>query len=89
VIFGNLLVVPIRRLPAVRATVVPGVVDHALPQIQRVIVFYRSTSATPRLPTGQQQNVVMAPTLDEALAAIFGGAALPGAETDRRRRAAL
>ena len=28
----------------------------------------------PNLPTGQQQNVVMQPTLDGALAAIFGGA---------------
>jgi len=50
----------------------------ALPQIQRVIVFYRSPSATPNLPTGQQQNVVMAPTLGEALAQIFGGAPPPG-----------
>ena len=48
-----------------------------LPQIQRVIVFYRSPSATPDLPTGQQQNVVMAPTLANALAQIFGGAAPP------------
>jgi uncharacterized membrane protein (UPF0182 family) len=44
-----------------------------LPQIQRIIVFYRSPSATPNLPSGQQQNVVMASTLGEALTSIFGG----------------
>ncbi|HEY5168446.1 MAG TPA: hypothetical protein VIK03_03490, partial [Thermoleophilia bacterium] len=48
---------------------------------QRVIVFYRSPSATPNLPTGQQQNVVMAPTLGDALAQIFGGAPPPGTQT--------
>ena len=49
-----------------------------LPQIQRVIVFYRSPSGAPSLPTGQQQNVVMEPTLGAALTAIFGGTAPPG-----------
>jgi uncharacterized membrane protein (UPF0182 family) len=52
-----------------------------LPQIQRIIVFYRSPSATPNLPTGQQQNVVMAPTLGEALTSIFGGTAPPGTQS--------
>ena len=45
-----------------------------------MIVFYRSPSATPDLPTGQQQNVVMAPTLGEALSLIFGGAPPPGTQ---------
>ncbi len=49
-----------------------------LPQIQRVIVFYRSPSSTPNLPTGQQQNVVMEPTLGDALTDIFGGSAPSG-----------
>ena len=43
-------------------------------------MFYRSPVATPNLPTGQQQNVVMAPTLGEALATIFGGAPPPGTQ---------
>jgi uncharacterized membrane protein (UPF0182 family) len=52
-----------------------------LPQIQRIIVFYRSPNAAPNLPSGQQQNVVMAPTLGEALTSIFGGTAPPGTES--------
>jgi uncharacterized protein len=78
VIFGNLLTVPIGdSMLYVQPLYLQSLTTH-LPQIQRVIVFYRSPSATPRLPTGQQQNVVMAPTLDEALAMIFGGRAPSG-----------
>jgi uncharacterized membrane protein (UPF0182 family) len=73
VIFGNLLTVPIAdSLLYVQPLYLQSSTTQ-LPQIQRVIVFYRASSAVPRLPTGQQQNVVMAPTLGEALAAIFGG----------------
>ena len=77
VIFGNLLTVPIKDSLLYVQPLYLQSSTTALPQIQRVIVFYRSPSATPDLPTGQQQNVVMAPTLGEALAMIFGGAAPP------------
>jgi uncharacterized membrane protein (UPF0182 family) len=74
VIFGNLIVVPIQdSLLYVQPLYLESQTTQ-LPQIQRVIVFYRSPSATPNLPTGQQQNVVMQPTLNGALAAIFGSA---------------
>ena len=80
VIFGNLLTVPVAdSLLYVQPLYLQSATTQ-LPQIQRVIVFYRSPSATPRLPTGQQQNVVMAPTLGEALAAIFGGVQAGGAQ---------
>ena len=73
VIFGNLLTVPIgNSLLYVQPLYLQSSTTQ-LPQIQRVIVFYRSPSATPNLPSGQQQNVAMAPTLGEALASIFGG----------------
>jgi len=80
VIFGNLLTVPIQDSLLYVQPLYLQSSTTALPQIQRVIVFYRSPSATPHLPTGQQQNVVMAPTLGEALATIFGGAPPPGTQ---------
>jgi hypothetical protein len=74
VIFGNLLTVPIgQSMLYVQPLYIQSRTTH-LPQIQRIVVFYRSPSATPRLPSGQQQNVVMAPTLGEALGLVFGGA---------------
>jgi len=81
VIFGNLLTVPIQNSLLYVQPLYLQSSTTALPQIQRVIVFYRSPSATPNLPTGQQQNVVMAPTLGEALATIFGGAPPPGTQS--------
>jgi len=82
VIFGNLLTVPIADSLLYVQPLYLQSKQTELPQIQRIIVFYRSPSATPNLPSGQQQNVVMAPTLDEALAQIFGGAgAQPGTGT--------
>jgi hypothetical protein len=80
VIFGNLLTVPIKDSLLYVQPLYLQSSTTALPQIQRVIVFYRSPSATPDLPTGQQQNVVMAPTLGEALSLIFGGAPPPGTQ---------
>ena len=80
VIFGNLLTVPIQDSLLYVQPLYLQSSTTALPQIQRVIVFYRSPSATPNLPTGQQQNVVMAPTLGDALAQIFGGAPPPGTQ---------
>jgi uncharacterized membrane protein (UPF0182 family) len=75
VIFGNLIVVPIEDSLLYVQPLYIEAEQTKLPQVQRVIVFYRSPSATADLPpTGQQQNVVMAQTLDGALAEIFGGA---------------
>ncbi len=82
VVFGNLLTVPIGNSLLYVQPLYLQSLQTQLPQIQRIIVFYRSPSATPNLPSGQQQNVVMAPTLGEALTAIFGGAgAQPGGGT--------
>ena len=81
VIFGNLLTVPIGDAMLYVQPLYLQSLTTRLPQIQRVIVFYRSPSATPDLPSGQQQNVVMAPTLGEALDTIFGGGAPDGTET--------
>jgi uncharacterized membrane protein (UPF0182 family) len=74
VIFGNLLTVPIENSLLYVQPLYLESSTTQLPQLQRVIVFYRSPSSTPNLPTGQQQNVVMQPTLGEALTSIFGGA---------------
>jgi uncharacterized membrane protein (UPF0182 family) len=73
VIFGNLLTVPIGNSLLYVQPLYLQSSQTQLPQIQRIIVFYRSPSATPDLPSGQQQNVVMAQTLGEALTSIFGG----------------
>ena len=89
VIFGNLIVVPIRdSLLYVQPLYLQSQTTQ-LPQIQRVIVFYRSPSATPKLPTGEQQNVVMQPTLGGALASIFGGPSPSGAGPTVTGRPAL
>jgi uncharacterized membrane protein (UPF0182 family) len=80
VIFGNLLTVPIGNSLLYVQPLYLQSSQTQLPQIQRIIVFYRSPSANPNLPSGQQQNVVMEPTLGEALTAIFGGTAPPGTE---------
>ena len=85
VIFGNLLTVPIQNSLLYVQPLYLQSATTALPQFQRVIVFYRSPSATPDLPSGQQQNVVMAPTLGEALALIFGGAPPPGTQPGASR----
>ena len=79
VIFGNLIVVPIVDSLLYVQPLYLESEQTQLPQVQRVIVFYRAPSATANLPpTGQQQNVVMAPTLDGALAEVFGGAPAAG-----------
>ena len=78
VIFGNLLTVPIGDSLLYVQPLYLESSQTKLPQFQRIVVFYRSPSSNPDLPSGQQQNVVMAPTLGEALASIFGGAASPG-----------
>ncbi len=72
VIFGNLIVVPIEDSLLYVQPLYLESEQTQLPQVQRMIVFYRSPSANPDIPTGQQQNVVMARTLSGALAQIFG-----------------
>ena len=80
VIFGNLLTVPIGNSLLYVQPLYLQSSQTKLPQIQRIIVFYRSPSASPNLPSGQQQNVVMAATLGEALTSIFGGAGSTGTQ---------
>lgn len=72
VIFGNLIIVPIEDSLLYVQPLYLESEQTQLPQVQRMIVFYRSPSTNPDIPTGQQQNVVMARTLDAALARIFG-----------------
>ena len=79
VIFGNLIVVPIENSLLYVQPLYLESEKTQLPQMQRVIVFYRSPSASPDLPSGQQQNVVMANTLAEALEEVFGGTPRPSA----------
>jgi len=74
---GNLLVVPIEdSLLYVQPLYIQS--DQTqLPQLKRVIVFYRAPA-----PAGGQGNaeqvVAMKPTLTEALAAAFGQSFVPG-----------
>ncbi len=71
VIFGNLLVVPITDSLLYVQPLYLESQQTQLPQLKRVIVFYRSPQGG-TLPNGQTQAVVMAPTLGEALTEIFG-----------------
>jgi uncharacterized membrane protein (UPF0182 family) len=70
VILGNLLVVPIEDSLLYVQPLYLESTDTQLPQLKRVIVFYRAPASA-----GQgtaQQVVAMRPTLGEALAAAFG-----------------
>ena len=78
VIFGNLIIVPIEDSLLYVQPLYLESQQTQLPQLQRVVVFYRSPLSTTTLPSGQQQNVVMAPTLTEALSLIFGSAPQTG-----------
>lgn len=74
VIFGNLLVVPVEdSLLYVQPMYIESE-QTKLPQFKRVVVFYRSPAGEKPPPSGQQQNVVMEPTLGKALEKIFGAA---------------
>jgi uncharacterized membrane protein (UPF0182 family) len=84
VIFGNLLVMPIEdSLLYVQPFYLESTTsDKPLPQLKRVIVFYRATTDAGITQLGGQQKVVMTPTLADSLTAIFGAApaaAGPGA----------
>jgi len=71
VIFGNLLVMPIEDSLLYVQPLYLESSQTQLPQLKRVIVFYRSPQGG-TLPNGQTQAVTMAPTLGEALATVFG-----------------
>lgn len=81
VIFGNLLVVPIEdNLLYVQPMYLQSE-QTKLPQFKRVVVFYRAPAGAKPLPSGDRQNVVMAASLQEALAQIFGPKLTPVAPT--------
>jgi len=77
VILGNLLVVPIEDSLLYVQPLYLESTQTQLPQLKRVIVFYRAPA-----PAGGQGNaeqvVAMKPTLGEALAAAFGSSFNPG-----------
>jgi uncharacterized protein len=77
VIMGNLLVVPIEDSLLYVQPLYLQSTQTQLPQLKRVIVFYRAPA-----PGGGQGNaaqvVAMKPTLTEALAAAFGSSFNPG-----------
>jgi uncharacterized membrane protein (UPF0182 family) len=80
VIMGNLLVVPIEDSLLYVQPLYLESTQTQLPQLKRVIVFYRAPA-----PAGGQGNaeqvVAMKPTLSEALLAAFGQSFLPGNES--------
>jgi hypothetical protein len=75
VIMGNLLVMPIEDSLLYVQPVYLQASKTALPQLKRVIVFYRATTPEGQaVLNGKSQLVVMEPTLADSLAAIFGTA---------------
>ena len=75
VIMGNLLVVPVQdQLLYVQPLYLQGE-QTPLPQLKRVLVFYRSPAPEGASQAAARQVVAMRPTLAESLAAVFGGAA--------------
>ena len=73
VILGNLLVVPIEDSLLYVQPLYLEAEDNRLPQLKRVIVFYRSPGRED--DPNAEQVVAMRNTLDEALVAAFGEAA--------------
>jgi uncharacterized membrane protein (UPF0182 family) len=89
VIMGNLLVVPIEDSLLYVQPLYLQSDQTQLPQLKRVIVFYRAPALTPvGAATGSAKQVVaMEPTLGQALAAAFGqsfdsGSASGGGQVD-------
>ena len=74
VILGNLLVVPIEDSLLYVQPLYLQSDQTKLPQLQRVIVFYRAPASTPvgAATESARQVVAMEPTLGEALVAAFG-----------------
>jgi len=87
VIIGNLLVMPIEGSLLYVQPLYLQSSTTALPQLKRVIVFYRASTSAGVTLIGGQQQVAMQPTLAAALAQIFGTAppaaasGTPGAPT--------
>lgn len=74
VIFGNLLIVPVEDSLLYVQPLYLESEQTKLPQFKRVIVFYRAPAGATLPPSGQEQNVIMEPTLGKALTEIFGSA---------------
>ena len=74
VIYGNLLVIPIEGSLLYVEPLYLQSSTTALPQLKRVIVFYRASSQAGVTLIGGQQVVAMQPTLAGALTEIFGNA---------------
>ena len=74
VIFGNLLVVPVEDSLLYVQPMYLESEQTKLPQFKRVVVFYRAPAGAALPPSGQQQNVIMASSLGDALSQIFGSA---------------
>ena len=87
VIIGNLLVMPIEDSLLYVQPLYLESSTTPVPQLKRVIVFYRASTAAGVTLIGGQQQVAMQPTLAAALAQIFGTAppaassGTPGAAT--------
>jgi uncharacterized protein len=77
VIMGNLLVVPIEDSLLYVQPLYLESTQTKIPQLQRVIVFYRGPATTAN-GNNANQYVAMEPTLAGALTAAFGQAVLPG-----------
>jgi hypothetical protein len=74
VIIGNLLVMPIEDSLLYVQPLYLQSQTTPLPQLKRVIVFYRASTAAGVSMIGGQQVVAMQPTLAASLAQIFGAA---------------
>jgi uncharacterized membrane protein (UPF0182 family) len=87
VIIGNLLVIPIEDSLLYVEPLYLESSTTPVPQLQRVIVFYRASTSSGVSLIGGQQTVAMQPTLAAALTEIFGAAppaaasGTPGAQT--------
>jgi uncharacterized membrane protein (UPF0182 family) len=77
VIFGNLLVVPVEDSLLYVQPLYLQSEQTKLPQFKRVVVFYRAPAGAKPLPSGDRQNVVMAPSFEQALTEIFGAKTPP------------
>ena len=74
VIFGNLLVMPIEdSLLYVQPFYIQSTATP-VPQLKRVIVFYRASTQAGITQLGGQQQVAISPTLAGSLAQVFGNA---------------
>ena len=91
VVIGNLLVMPIEDSLLYVQPLYLESSQTAVPQLKRVIVFYRASTSAGVTEIGGQQQVAMQPTFAAALTKIFGAAprrpaaARPSPRPARRR----